>query len=182
MLRERLYSYLEAVEPEAESGFDLDGSVLADRRGGRLARRARRQRPRSASPSPARSAAAPAQLTGIAVATGDGPAAWFDPAALDEDDERAVAAWLADPDRPKVIHDAKPALLAFRAHGWALAGVAVDTALAAYLAKPDQRAYDLTDLALRYLKRELRVDAPDDGQLTLDGFGGDDGGHAPSRT
>ena len=26
-------------------------------------------------------------VTGIAVATGDGPAAWFDPAALDEDDE-----------------------------------------------------------------------------------------------
>ena len=48
-----------------------------------------------------------------------------------------------------------------------------DTALAAYLAKPDQRAYDLTDLALRYLKRELRVDAPEDGQLTLDGLGDD---------
>ena len=47
----------------------------------------------------------------------------------------------------------------------------MDTALAAYLAKPDQRAYDLTDLALRYLKRELRVDAPTDGQLTLDGLG-----------
>ena len=48
-------------------------------------------------------------LTGIAVATGDGPAAWFDPAALDEHDERAVAEWLADAARPKVIHDAKPA-------------------------------------------------------------------------
>ncbi len=52
-------------------------------------------------------------LTGIAVATGDGPAAWFDPAALDDTDEPAVAAWLADTDRPKVIHDAKPAMLAF---------------------------------------------------------------------
>jgi DNA polymerase-1 len=49
--------------------------------------------------------------------------------------------------------------------------MAVDTALAAYLARPDQRSYDLTDLALRYLQRELRVDAPDDGQLTLDGVG-----------
>ena len=28
VLRERLYSYLDAVEPEAESGFDLSGSVL----------------------------------------------------------------------------------------------------------------------------------------------------------
>ena len=54
------------------------------------------------------------ELTGVALATGDGPAAWFDPAELDEADEAAVAAWLADTKRPKVIHDAKPALLAFR--------------------------------------------------------------------
>ena len=73
-----------------------------------------------------------------------------------------------------MIHDVKPALLAFAAHGWQLGGVADDTALAAYLAKPDQRSYDLTDLALRYLQRELRVEAPDDGQLTLDGVGDDD--------
>ncbi|UQU63083.1 DNA polymerase I [Couchioplanes caeruleus] len=172
VLRERLYSYLETVEPEAEAGFDLSGTVL---RTGEVAAWLGRH-----------AAAAPVgvavtgsfgrgtgSLTGIAVATGDGPAAWFDPAALDEADERAVAAWLADPDRPKIIHDAKPAMLAFRAHGWSLAGVRVDTALAAYLAKPDQRAYDLTDLALRYLKRELRVDAPDDGQLTFDGLGED---------
>lgn len=114
-------------------------------------------------------------LTGIAVATGDGPAAWFDPTALDEADERAVSDWLADPERPKVIHDGKPARLAFQAHGWQLAGVVTDTALAAYLAKPDQRAYDLTDLALRYLKRELRVEEPQSGQLTLDGLGDDQG-------
>ena len=69
------------------------------------------------------------------------------------------------------MHDAKPASLAMRAHGWSLAGVRVDTALAAYLAKPDQRAYDLTDLALRYLKRELRVEEQENGQLTLDGLG-----------
>jgi DNA polymerase-1 len=173
VLRERLYSYLEAVEPEAESGFDLDGHVLAAGEvAGWLAEHA---------------AAAPVgvavtgtfgrgtgQVSGLAVATGSGPAAWFDPTTLDEGDERAVAAWLADPARPKVIHDAKPARLAFRAHGWELAGVTVDTAMAAYLAKPDQRAYDLTDLALRYLKRELRVDAPAaaDGQLALS-FDGD---------
>jgi DNA polymerase-1 len=107
------------------------------------------------------------------VATGDGPAAWFDPSTLDADDDAAVAAWLADPARPKVLHDAKPAVLAFAERGWTLAGVATDTALAAYLARPDQRSYDLTDLALRYLQRELRVEAPDDGQLTLDGLGDD---------
>jgi DNA polymerase-1 len=170
VLRERLYSYLDAVEPEAESGFDLEGSVLgAGEVTGWLATHA------TAAPVgvavSGQFGRGTGSLTGVAVATGDGPAAWFDPAGLDEADERAVAAWLADPDRPKIIHDAKPAMLAFRAHGWALAGVRVDTALAAYLAKPDQRAYDLTDLALRYLKRELRVDAPEDGQLTFDGLG-----------
>ena len=170
VLRERLYSYLEAVEPEAESGFDLSGSVL---RAGEVAGWLGEH----AGEAPVGVAVTgtfgrgSGELTGVAVATGDGPAAWFDPAALDEADEQAVAAWLADAARPKVIHDAKPVRLAFRAHGWALAGVRVDTALAAYLAKPDQRAYDLTDLALRYLKRELRVDTPDDGQLTLDVLG-----------
>jgi DNA polymerase I len=172
VLRERLYSYLESVEPEAESGFDLAGSVL---RTGEVAGWLRAH----AGVAPVgvavtgRFGRGTGELTGVAVATGDGPAAWFDPVDLDDNDERAVAAWLAEPTRPKVVHDAKPAMLAFRARGWALAGVRVDTALAAYLAKPDQRAYDLTDLALRYLKRELRVDAPDDGQLTLDGLGDD---------
>jgi DNA polymerase-1 len=167
VLRERLYSYLDAVEPEAESGFDLAGEALGPGQvAGWLARHA--------TGAPVGVAVTghfgrgTGRLTGIAVGTGDGPAAWFDPAGLDEADEQAVAAWLADPDRPKVVHDAKPASLAMRAHGWRLAGVRVDTALAAYLAKPDQRAYDLTDLALRYLKRELRVDEPADGQLTLD--------------
>jgi DNA polymerase I len=173
VLRERLYQYLDAVEPEAEAGFDLAGAVLGP---GQVAGWLREH----AGTAPVGVAVAgtfgrgTGALTGVAVAAAEGPAAWFDPATLDEDDERAVAAWLAEPTRPKVIHDAKPALLAFAAHGWTLAGLDTDTALAAYLAKPDQRSYDLVDLALRYLKRELRVDAPDDGQLTLDGLGGDD--------
>ena len=33
-----------------------------------------------------------------------------------------------------------------------------DTQLAAYLVRPDQRTYDLADLTIRYLKRELKVD------------------------
>ncbi len=174
VLRERLYDYLDAVEPEAEAGFDLAGQVLAAGEvAGWLAT--------NATAAPVGVAVTGAfgrgtgRLTGVAVATGDGPAAWFDPIALDQADEQAVAGWLADSDRPKIVHDAKPASLAMRAHGWSLAGVRVDTALAAYLAKPDQRAYDLSDLALRYLKRELRVDQPENAQLTLDGLGDDDG-------
>ena len=174
VLRERLYSYLDAVEPEAEAGFDLAGEIL---RSGEVSTWLGRH----AAEAPVGVAVTgtfgrgTGTLSGIAVATGDGPAAWFDPAALDQSDEQAVAAWLADPDRPKIVHDAKPASLAIRAHGWTLAGVRIDTALAAYLAKPDQRAYDLTDLALRYLKRELRVEEPEQGQLSLLDAPGEEG-------
>jgi DNA polymerase-1 len=171
VLRERLYQYLEAVEPEAESGFDLAGAVLPT---GAVAGWLTEHTPAGTAVGVAVSGTfgrGTGNLTGVAVATDDGVAAWFDPAALDSADEEAVAAWLAAPDRPKVLHDAKPALLAFAERGWTLHGIATDTALAAYLARPDQRSYDLTDLALRYLQRELRVDTPEDGQLTLDGLG-----------
>ncbi|GAA3268174.1 DNA polymerase I [Dactylosporangium vinaceum] len=175
VLRDRLYQYLEAVEPEAESGFDLNGEVLHGGVGAWLAEHA---------PAGTRTGVAVSgkfgrgtgALTGLAVAAADGPAAWFDPAELDADDDAAVAAWLAAEDRPKVLHDVKPARLAFQARGWTpLAGIVIDTALEAYLARPDQRSYNLDDLALRYLKRELRVDAPDTGQLTLEGLGGNTG-------
>ena len=171
ILRERLYQYLEAVEPEAESGFDLSGAILgAGAVAGWLAEHAPTGTPVGVAVA-GTFGRGTGNLAGIAVATAAGAAAWLDPAALDEADEAAVGAWLAADDRPKVLHDAKPALLAFGERGWALHGIATDTALAAYLARPDQRSYDLTDLALRYLQRELRVEAPDDGQLTLDGMG-----------
>ena len=41
VLRDRLYEYLEAVEPEAESGFDLAGAILGTGDGAGLARPAR---------------------------------------------------------------------------------------------------------------------------------------------
>ncbi len=47
-------------------------------------------------------------------------------------------------------------------------GLEVDTALAAYLVQPDQRSYDLADLTLRHLKRELRQDTSDADQLSFD--------------
>jgi len=107
-------------------------------------------------------------LTGVATAAPDGHGAHIDPAALTQDDERALAAWLADPAHPKVLHDAKGPMHAFAARGLTLDGLACDTALAAYLALPGQRTFDLADLALRYLGKELREEA-EDGQLTLDG-------------
>lgn len=178
ILRDRLYQYLEAVEPEAEAGFDLTAERLTEP--GAVVAWLDRHAPAGAQvgvavktpakPTAPRERYEP-QLDALALALSTGPAAWLDPAALAEADERALAAWLADPARPKVLHDSKHARLAFAARGWSLAGVARDTELAAYLARPDQRSYDLTDLALRYLHRELRVDAPETGQLTFEGLG-----------
>jgi DNA polymerase-1 len=110
----------------------------------------------------------------LAVATGDGVAAWIPVAQLDPDDDKALAAWLADPERPKVLHDVKGQAHALAAQGWLVAGVTADTALATYLVKPDQRAYDLADLSVRYLHRELLAGDDDSGQLSFD----DDGGAA----
>ena len=104
----------------------------------------------------------------MAIAAPDGHGAHLDPAALTEDDERALAAWLADPAHPKVLHDAKGPMHAFGARGFTLAGLVCDTALAAYLALPGQRTFDLADLTLRYVGEELGEE-PEDGQLTLDG-------------
>ena len=109
-------------------------------------------------------------VTALAIAAPDGHGAHIDPVELTEADERALAAWLADPAHPKVLHDAKGPMHAFAARGLPLAGLACDTALAAYLALPGQRTFDLADLALRYLGKELREEA-EDGQLTLDGSG-----------
>ncbi|MFK3982231.1 DNA polymerase I [Micromonospora sp. NPDC050397] len=173
VLRDRLYQYLEAVQPEAEAGFEMATEVLGT---GAVAAWLAEHVPAGTAAGLAVAGTfgrGTGTLTGVAVATESGAGGWFDPTALDPADEAAVGEWLADETRPKVLHDSKPALLAFAAHGWRLAGVTRDTALAAYLARPDQRSYDLGDLALRYLHRELRVDQPETGQLTFEGLGND---------
>ena len=118
-------------------------------------------------------------IRALALAAGDGSAAYVDATELSPDDETALAGWLADPARHKAMHDAKGPLLAIWARGWELRGLTSDTQLAAYLTRPDQRTFDLADLTIRYLKRELKVDAGDveaaTDQLALD-FGDDDSG------
>lgn len=111
----------------------------------------------------------------IALAAAGGPAAWIDPTQLDEADEKALTGWLADAARPKVFHNAKGAMRVFAEHGWSIAGVSMDTALAAYLVKPGRRSFDLDALSLEYLGRELAPAAAADGQLA---FGADDGAEA----
>jgi len=116
------------------------------------------------------------RLEGLALATPDGAGAFIDPAALTEEDERALAGWLADPAQPKALHDAKGPLHALAARGFRLAGLTSDTALAAYLALPGQRTFDLADLALRYTGKELgTASGTPTGQLTLDLASEEDG-------
>jgi DNA polymerase I len=170
VLRDRLYQTLTTAEPEADRGFDVSVATLGpDTVADWLSTHAQLK---------ATVAVAVAgtwgrgtgTLSAVAIATAEA-SAWFDPSQLTEDDDRAVAAWLADPDHPKVFHDAKGPLLAFAAQGWSVAGVSGDTALSAYLALPGQRSFDLADLTLRFLHRELRDDTDDstgDGQLALD--------------
>ena len=92
-----------------------------------------------------------------ALAAPDGTAAWLDAAELSPDDDAALAAWFADPAAAKVMHDAKGPMLALAARGWELRGLVSDTALAAYLVRPDQRSYDLADLTLRYLRARAQA-------------------------
>ncbi|MGH8791107.1 MAG: DNA polymerase I [Stackebrandtia sp.] len=116
------------------------------------------------------------QLSALALAA-PGHVAWIDPTELAPADDAALAAWLADADAPKAIHDMKSFSLACRSHGWGrVAGVASDTSLAAYLVRPDRRSYELDGLVVAYLGRELADAGDDDGdQPALAGLdGGDD--------
>ena len=113
---------------------------------------------------------------GVALAGPSGHAVAFDLAEIDPADESALAAWLADPEAPKVVHAAKTAWHALAGRGLTLRGAVFDTELAAYLCQPDRRGYDLADLAIGYLHRELGADdAALGGQgaldLELDGVG-----------
>lgn len=110
------------------------------------------------------------EVASLSIAGPDGHACTLDPADLAPADEQALAAWLADPEREKVLHDGKGPLLACWARGWVPAGVFSDTALAAYLLRPDQRSYDLSDLVTRVLHKDLVVDEAGEApaQLALD--------------
>ncbi|GAB4005168.1 hypothetical protein GCM10029992_52270 [Glycomyces albus] len=103
----------------------------------------------------------------IALAEGD-RALWFDPAGLGAEDDQVWARWLSDPEHGKVVNDAKSFLWGADAAGWPEpAGLRVDTVIAAYLLKPEQRSYALGDLAMQYLGRELEATekSADDGAL-----------------
>jgi DNA polymerase-1 len=115
----------------------------------------------------------------VAVAEPGGEAAYLDLTQLGPEDEKALAAWLADPGAAKILHGAKSAAHMLAARGMDLEGVTFDTELAAYLCYPDQRGYDLGDLAVRHIGRELKVAEPEGAQGALDlSLGGEAEGQA----
>jgi DNA polymerase I len=167
VLRDRLFATLSTPEPEAEEGFEVRGGMIEAggvsawldahaRDGRRVGIACRGSWMRGAG-----------DLESLALAAPDGESGYLDPRELTAEDEQALAQWLADPTVPKAAHDAKPLLHGLRARGVALVGLTSDTALAAYLVRPGQRSFDLADLVLRYLHRELRVESTEGTQPSL---------------
>ncbi|GAA3582037.1 DNA polymerase I [Amycolatopsis ultiminotia] len=175
VLRDRLFATLSSAEPEAEEGFEVSGSALEPGAlAGWLGAHAGEGEPIALS-FRATGTSVRSDLRAVAFAAPDGEGAYVDVTAMDEADDRALSGWLADPKIRKIGHDLKVPLHAVRARGWQFAGLVMDTALAAYLARPGQRTFGLDDLALRYLHRELRSESGDgDGQLSLLDGGADE--------
>ncbi|MET0454277.1 MAG: DNA polymerase I [Mycobacterium sp.] len=165
VLRDRLFETLASADPEVEHGIDVNGGVLesgqlsawlAEHGGGG----------RFGLAVVGTHLAFDSDATAVAIVSADGEGCYFETATLAPEDEAALIAWLAD-SAPKALHEAKLAMHDLEGRGWRLAGVTSDTALAAYLVRPGQRSFALDDLAVRYLKRELRAENPEQQQLSL---------------
>ncbi|WP_207064827.1 MULTISPECIES: DNA polymerase I [unclassified Mycobacterium] len=166
VLRDRLFDTLASADPEVDEGFDVRGGALEQ---GTLAEwLAQYDRgERFGLAVVGNHLAFDSDATALALVAPDGDGRYLDTATLHPDDEAALASWLADPAVPKALHEAKLAMHDVQGRGWTLAGVTSDTALAAYLVRPGQRSFALDDLSLRYLKRELRAENPEQQQLSL---------------
>ncbi|WP_168581597.1 DNA polymerase I [Gephyromycinifex aptenodytis] len=179
ILRDRLFSTLEAPEPEAEGAVAVEGQVLEP--GQVQAWLQEHSSGRSGVEIVGTWARGTGDVESVSIAV-DGQGAYIAVADMDTADERALADWLADPQRPKALHDAKRQVQSAAERGWQVHGIVSDTALAAYLARPDQRSYDLADLAMRHLRRELTPASQQQGQGTLDLALGCEGGSIQAQT
>jgi len=167
VLRDRLFETLATAEPEVEDGFDVRGGALEPGTVAAWLAEHVSGTTRSGLAVVGTHAAYDGDATALAIAAADGEGAFIDTATLTPDDEAALAAWLADENKPKALHEAKAAMHDLAGRGWRLAGVTSDIALAAYLVRPGQRSFSLDDLSVRYLKRELRAEEPEQQQLSL---------------
>ncbi|HEX6054564.1 MAG TPA: DNA polymerase I [Intrasporangium sp.] len=172
VLRDRLFAEVEASSPEAEEGFEVDGTVLSTAEVPDWIPQHLVEGQRAGLSVTGTWARGTGDATALAIAAPDGAAAWIDLTALDPAGEAVVGAWVGDEKRPKAMHDAKGPIEALAARGLTLRGLTSDTQLAAYLVKPDQRTYHLDDLVLRHLRRELSASTDAHGQGMLD-FTGD---------
>ncbi|TKV62097.1 DNA polymerase I [Nakamurella flava] len=181
VLRERLLETFVQADETSTEGFEVDGARLAPG----TVRAWLQAHATGRVGLVVRGTWAPGggDVHSLALAAADGTAAVVDVVAASEDDDAAIAAWLADPTPTKVGHDLKQSVNALTARGWPVDGIASDTALAAYLALPGQRTFDLGDLVQRYLHRTLDPEqSTPDGQLSLLGEleaeGGEQSEHA----
>lgn len=185
VLRERMFAMVTPDQTETDLGGEQpalavatleDGELAAwldDRAGARLGLDVRGS-----------GASAGGDAWGVAIADDAGQAVAFDLTTITPTDEAALGRWLADPAAPKVVHASKDAWHALAGRGFELLGVRFDTELAAYLCQPDRRGYELGDLAIGYLRRELRTDeaaTTGQGALDLELDGSDEGRRAAVR-
>ena len=167
VLRDRLFDTLATAEPEVEDGFEVRGDALAPGTVAAWLTEHASGTARSGLAVVGTHAVYDGDATALAIAAADGDGAYIDTATLTAEDEAALVVWLADESRPKALHEAKSAMHDLAGRGWTLAGVTSDIALAAYLVRPGQRSFSLDDLSVRYLKRELRAEEPEQQQLSL---------------
>jgi DNA polymerase-1 len=167
VLRDRLFDTLAAVEPEVDEGFDIRGGALEPGTIGQWLADHLADGRRAGLAVVGTHLPYGGDATALAIAAADGDGGFIDTTTLTPEDDSALAAWLADPERPKALHEAKLAIHDLAGRGWTLNGVSSDTALAAYLVRPGQRSFTLDDLSLRYLRRELRAETSEQQQLSL---------------
>jgi len=167
VLRDRLFDTLAAVEPEVDEGFDIRGGALEPGTIGQWLTDHLADGRRAGLAVVGTHLPYGGDATALAIAAADGDGGFIDTTTLTPEDDSALAAWLADPERPKALHEAKLAIHDLAGRGWTLNGVSSDTALAAYLVRPGQRSFTLDDLSLRYLRRELRAETSEQQQLSL---------------
>ncbi|WP_198967892.1 DNA polymerase I [Mycobacterium shottsii] len=167
VLRDRLFDTLAAVEPEVDQGFDVRGGAVSPGAVAQWLAEHVVDGRRCGLTVVGTHLPHGGDATALALAAADGEGGYIDTATLTPDDDAALGEWLADPAKPKALHEAKLAIHDLRGGGWTLNGVTSDTALAAYLVRPGQRSFTLDDLSLRYLRRELRAETPEQQQLSL---------------
>ena len=167
VLRDRLFDTLAAVEPEVDEGFDIRGGALEPGTIGQWLADHVADGRRAGLAVVGTHLPYGGDATALAIAAADGDGGFIDTTTLTPEDDSALAAWLADPEQPKALHEAKLAIHDLAGRGWTLNGVSSDTALAAYLVRPGQRSFTLDDLSLRYLRRELRAETSEQQQLSL---------------